>query len=680
QIARALAAAHEKGIVHRDLKPENLFVTRAGRAKILDFGLARVDRPELSGASLAEASTRLETDAGTVLGTVGYMAPEQVRGERADARSDLFAFGVVLHELLSGANPFRRESAIESLHAILREEPPPVGSSPSGAGSALGRVVARLLEKRPEARFQSARDLAFALDELAGASSAGASPAPPAQRRARRLAAAAAALALVVAAAFWLWRERPIAARGDGTGPVRSLAVLPFDDLDPAGGESYFSDGMTDALTTELARLPDLKVIARSSAAVYSRSHKPPREIARELGVEALVTGSVLRAEERVRISAQLAAAGDDRVLWAESYERAARDVLALQAEVARAVAGAIALELTPAEEKRLTARRVVDPRALDEYLRGRARWSLRTEPETRAALAHFEAATRLDPDFALAHVGVADAYIILAAYHWMEPRTAAPLARAAAERAIALDPTAGEPHASLGDLHHHFDLDFEAALRAHERALELSPSYAVAWSWRAEPLLALGRTEEALAALRRSVELDPLAAFPRFFLGQALRIAGRVTAAEVEFRRAIELSPEYVPPQQMLVRLALERGDTAMALVEARSLAERIQSPAGDVVLGLALVENGQSGEARELLARMESQSSVGESNAYSRAALAAALGERGKAIAALRQALENRDFRLPTLLYRRGDLEFQALSRDPEFESLLDEIRGRR
>jgi TolB-like protein/Tfp pilus assembly protein PilF len=467
---------------------------------------------------------------------------------------------------------------------------------------------------------------------------------------------------------------------GEVASQVRSLAVLPFDDLAPAGGETYFSDGMTDALTTELARLPNLKVIARSSAAVYRRSPRPPREIARELGVEALVTGSVLRADERVRISAQLAAAGNDRVLWAESYERAARDVLALQGEVARAVAGAIALKLTPAEEKRLAARLPVDPRALDEYLRGRARWSLRTESETRAALAHFEAATRLDPDFALAHVGVADAYIILAAYHWMAPSTAAPLARAAAQRAIELDPTAGEPHASLGDLHHHYDRDYETALRAHERALELSPGYAIAWSWKAEPLLALGRNDEALAALQRAVELDPLAAFPRFFLGEALHVAGRQAEAEAAFRRAIELSPEYVPPRHQLVRLALERGETAAALAEARRLAERFPSPSVDVVLALCLVRSGRSAEAREILARMEAQDAAGEVSAFARASLAAALGDRERTLAALREGLENHDFRMPTLLFTSRELEFRAFAGDPEFERLLAETRGGR
>jgi TolB-like protein/Tfp pilus assembly protein PilF len=490
----------------------------------------------------------------------------------------------------------------------------------------------------------------------------------------------AAALVVLAAAAVWLLRGRPLAAPGEAAAPVRSLAVLPFDDLAPAASETYFSDGMTDALTTELARLPDLKVIARSSAALYRKSPKPPREIARELGVEALVTGSVLRADERVRISAQLAAAGNDRVLWAESYERAARDVLALQAEVARAVAAAIALELTPAEEKRLAARRPIDPKALDEYLRGRARWSLRTEPATRAALEHFETATRLDPDFVLAHVGVADAYIILAAYHWMSPSTAAPLARAAAERAIALDPTAGEPHASLGDLYYHYDRDLEAALREHERALELSPGYAIAWSWKAEPLLSLGRNDEALAALRRAVELDPLAAFPRFFLGEALHLAGRPTEAEVEFRRASELSPEYVPPRHQLVRLALERGETAAALAEARRLAERFPSPAVDVVLALCLVKSGQSAEARELLARLEAESAAREVSAFARASLAAALGERAQTLAALRQGLESHDFRMPSLLFTRGELEFRFLAGDPEFERLLAEIRGGR
>ena len=454
----------------------------------------------------------------------------------------------------------------------------------------------------------------------------------------------------------------------------QSIAVLPFDNRSGKTDQEYFSDGLTDELTTTLSRIASLKVIARTSASRYKGTQKSAAQIGRELGVAALVTGSVLRASGKIRYTAELVAAGTEATLWSESYEREESDIFALQADVARAIAAAVSARLSPDESARLANARTVDPKAFDEYLRGRSLWNQRTEASVREALTHFQNATRIDPGFALGFVGVADSYIILGVHGFEPPRKVMPEAIAAARHAIELDPGAGEPHASLGDIHYHYDWDWEASERELGKALELAPAFATAYQWSAEPTLLTGDADAAITLLRRAQALDPLSMIIRAQLGHTLAVAGRREEAISGLREAVALDPDFLRTRLALLRLLLYASRNDEALQQGRQLvAKNPDYVPGLAALGLCLGRTGHAEEALALLARLDGQRESRFVSSLELARITAGLGEREKTLGYLENAVEAREGDLPLLT---TFAEFDFLHGDPRYAAVVRAI----
>ena len=454
----------------------------------------------------------------------------------------------------------------------------------------------------------------------------------------------------------------------------KSIAVLPFSNRSADPAQEFYADGLTDELATALGRISALNVIASNSAARYKGSDKRPSEIGKDLGVSALVTGSVLRANGRIRYTAALVSTETERNLWAESYERDERDVLKLQSDVARAIASAVAVRISPVETARLAGAQAVDPRAFDEYLLGRALWNQRTERSVREALVHFEISTRIAPDFALGYAGIADSHIILGVNGFDPPRDAFPVAKAAAMKAIDLDPGAGEPHASLGDILFHYDWDWVAAEREHQKAIELAPGFATGYQWSSEALLLNGELAGALARLQRARALDPLSMIVRASLANVLGLEGQRVQAIAELRVAININPSFPRTRRELALQLLALGHTEEALAEARALAKIApEDVAVLAVLGLCLGRTGHVDEARALLQRLEGGSAMRFLSSLELARIAAGMRDRDRTIRLLERATEAREGYLPFI---GGDDEFAFLRHDSRYVAIERKI----
>ncbi|HTO96276.1 MAG TPA: protein kinase [Myxococcales bacterium] len=537
QLASALAAAHAKGIVHRDLKPDNLFLTREGRLKVLDFGIAK-----LLEAPAPAGDAAVHTAAGALMGTPGYMSPEQITGQPADARSDIFSCGVVFHEMLCGRAPFARPSTLETAFAILHDTTPGL---PQGTPEPLARVVARCLEKDPRARYANGSELRADLRQGHPSTPyprtlpARGEPAPAPRRPTRwRAALPAAGIAVLLAASALIYSRT----RGAGQGPA-SIAVLPFADMSPGRDQEYFSDGLAEEILNSLAQIEGLRVAGRTSSFSFKGKNEDLRSIGQKLGVDHVLEGSVRKQGDRVRITTQLIQVSDGFHLWSQAYDRGLTDVFAVQDEIGRAVAQALKVKLLQHR-----AAPEVSPEAYNELLLGRKFHNLGSMDGARRAAEAFRKAVRLAPGYAPAWSSLAFARFNWA-YFFAETgadfRAASDEAFAAAEKAIALDPAFAKGYSARGHLRSAFRYDWAGAQADFERALSLSPGDTGALGGVAGVLASLGRLKEAIAAEGKLAELDPLAARVFGILGYLHQAVGEYELSGKAFDRALEIAPD---------------------------------------------------------------------------------------------------------------------------------------
>lgn len=638
-VCDGLTATHAKGIIHRDLKPPNIFLTSSGHPKILDFGIARMQsRAPAAGDTTAGVSTL--TEAGVILGTVGYMSPEQAKSTTVVAASDIFGLGCVLYEMLTGRLAFSGPSAIETLSAIIRDEPDDMAHLGVEVPVELHRLVRQCLAKDPEARFPSARDLGLALR------------------------------ALRQGGPLLVPRRRAISAHRR----TKSIAVLPFENASADSSIDYLSDGITESVINSLAQVSALRVIARSTAFRYKGRDVEASRVGAELDVEFILTGRLIQVSDSIVIRVELVDVSKGWHRWGHQYNRRFSDLFLVQEEIAKEISDTLRLRLTGAEKKRLAKRYTQNPAAYRLYLEGRYHWHKRTSQGLQKGIECFEKAIVADPRYALAYAGLADSHNLLGYYGYIAPKLAWAKAQHAAMKGLALDPLLPEVHTSLGALASAYAWDWEEAGRHHARALALKANSSTAYFWYAMYLIRRGKLDEAFQMMDRALEIDPLSLPINVYIGWLMYCARRYDRAAEHLRETLELDPSFTLTHIHLACAHEQLGATDAAIASFRTA---LGLSPNDVLalkgLGHIYGTSGNLDGARHIVDRLVALSRERQVAEDSIAIVYVGMREYDRAFEWLERACEERS---PWLIWLHADPRFDRLRPDPRFASLLARV----
>ena len=654
QIARGLSRAHSKSIIHRDIKPANILMTKEGEVKLIDFGLAK-----LKGQTML-------TRAGTTMGTIAYMSPEQTRGDVVDQRSDIWSLAVILYEMLAGDQPFKGDYEQAIVYSIMNEQPEYIAKIRNNVPVRIEQILEKALTKDPDKRYQSMEEmleeLKITAQEIKEGRSKKTSVFKLGRRQRKIVYQALVVILIVIAFGVYFWQSRIAEAA-----PV-SIALLPLESLTNDAEQEWFTDSMTDALITDLAKISGLRVVSHRSAMKYKGTTKPPPEIAAELGVRYLIEGSVVKMGEEVKISARLIDASKDEYLWAEEYDRGFTNILGLQGEIAQTVAGQIQVKLSPQEEQRLKITRSVNPETHELYLKGMYHLNQYTPEGTQKGMAYLQEAVKKNPEEPLACAGLALGYEILA-HTPSPPPEALSQARIYAQKALEQDENLAEAHLALAMIKMYADWDREGAEKSYQRALELNPSLDLAHAHYAWLLLQRGDDEAAISELSRAQELDPL--FPGYpaWKGWMYNWDEKYDMAIEEALKSLELVPRFPIGLYVLGCAYAAKGMFEDAIKAHKEVAAI--SSVWKWALGQTYALAGRIDQALQVAAEIENRPKVWDT--WGLAEIYAALGKKDEAFYWLEAAYEQHHAYIQWIV---GNPGFKPLRDDPRFKDLAQKM----